>query len=460
MSENQAPGKRPAEPAHIRTGPIWDQSCRDAKDATGGPSAVLVFHGMGQQVKFETISMVAGAIRDEARARGGATKDLAVHLSRVEDQFLARAEIAWRDAGGGSHEVHVYEAYWAPLTEGLVSYWDTLKFLFEAALQGLRYSGPFGSRFFERWMFGSPQNLRVGASTFWAMLAVLIVLLLQVGIIALVSARVAQGLREAMMQPAGIGWLAALVPASSKIVFDRTHFGDASWIAGLGWLALWIAAIAEALVVRYLLVQFAGDVAAYISPYKSSKFDEVRKRIQKTGLDIGKVIYGVDPTGSKGYPDYSRILMVGHSLGSVLAYDTLNALINIENINVENSVSAKPVLARTPALITFGSPLDKTAFIFRMQREDWIREQMAAAMQPLIVDYEKYRPDSFTWVNIWSACDIVSGALDYYDRPDIPAKDPRHVQNRQDPDARVPLKAHIQYWKNPLLRKLLYDSLA
>ena len=430
MSQDSGESKRPAEPVHIKTGPIWDQNCQDAKAAIGGPAAVLVFHGMGQQVRFETISMVAGAIRDEARAQGGTTKDLAVHLSRVEDQFLARAEIAWEDARGRSHEVHVYEAYWAPLTEGLVSYRDTLKFMFQAAWNGLWYSRPFGSRIFQRWMFGAPQDLPIGAFAFPALIAMVAILLLQVGIIALVSLRVAQWLNGTMPLPA--------------------------WN---GWLALWVASIAEAFAVRYFLVQYVGDVGAYISPYKSSKFDDVRKRIQKVGLDIGKVIYGVDPAGDKGYPDYSRILMVGHSLGSVIAYDTLNALVNMESINTENMGTGKPVLARTPALITFGSPLDKTAFIFRMQREDWIREQMAAAMQPLIVDYEKYRPRGFKWVNIWSKWDIVSGALNYYDRPDIPDSDPRHVQNQEDPDANVPLMAHVQYWKNPMLRKLLYELL-
>ena len=46
--------------------------------------------------------------------------------------------------------------------------------------------------------------------------------------------------------------------------------------------------------------------------------------------------------------------------------------------------------------------------------------------------------------------------VNYYDRPDLPDADARHVQNQEDPDANVPLKAHIQYWKNPALRKLLY----
>ena len=211
--------------------------------------------------------------------------------------------------------------------------------------------------------------------------------------------------------------------------------------------------MAAAYFLRYFLVQFVGDVAAYISPYKSSKFDEVRGRIQKVGLDVGKVVYGLDPSGTKGYPNYSKILVVGHSLGSVLAYDTLNAIINLENTG---AVPGRSVVGRTRALVTFGSPLDKTAFIFRMQRQDELREQMAAAMQPLIVDYDQFRPPRFTWVNIWSKADVISGALNYYDRPDLPEIDPRHVQNMEDPQATAPLYAHVQYWKNQMLREQLY----
>jgi hypothetical protein len=152
--------------------------------------------------------------------------------------------------------------------------------------------------------------------------------------------------------------------------------------------------------------------------------------------------------------------VVGHSLGSVLAYDTLNALINLDNCSAPNV--RRHVVARTRALITFGSPLDKTAFIFRMQArndQEWIREQLAASVQPLIVDYVKYRPDSFDWINIWSRMDIVSGELNYYDVHDDPAKIPNEkpcVQNMPDPKADIPLYAHLQYWNNELLRQQLY----
>jgi hypothetical protein len=193
-----------------------------------------------------------------------------------------------------------------------------------------------------------------------------------------------------------------------------------------------------------------GDVAAYISPYKDSKFDELRQAIQKVGLDVGKIVYGFGKDSSTA-PKYEKVIVVGHSLGSVLAYDTLNALINLDNVSSDGQ--KRDVVGRTRAVVTFGSPLDKTAFIFRMQAksdEDWIREQMTDSVQPLIVSYAEFRPETLTWVNIWSRMDIISGSLDYYDDPVMPPDLPQHVQNMVDPQANIPLKAHVQYWNNEL----------
>jgi hypothetical protein len=156
-------------------------------------------------------------------------------------------------------------------------------------------------------------------------------------------------------------------------------------------------------------------------------------------------------------PHYRTVVVVGHSLGSVLAYDTLNALINLDNVS--EKTDRRDVVARTRALITFGSPLDKTAFIFRMQARtatEWVREQLAASIQPLIVSYEDYRPPTFEWINIWSSMDIISGELNYYDDPERTPNVPPCVQNKPDPEARTFLKAHVQYWKNHLLRQELY----
>jgi hypothetical protein len=217
----------------------------------------------------------------------------------------------------------------------------------------------------------------------------------------------------------GSAWLTfllSLLPAGTGVLFDWRSIGSGAWFRAL----LWVFAVAQGFVIRYFIVEYVGDVAAYVSPYKDSKFDELRHKIQKIGFNVAKVIYGFPSEDGRAKgdnathadPRYAKVLIVGHSLGSVLAYDTLNAMINLDNI----SGRSQGVVERTRALITFGSPLDKTAFLFRIQAsrpQDWIREQLAAAVQPLIVSYNQYRPLSFRWINIWSPQDIISGELNY-----------------------------------------------
>jgi hypothetical protein len=238
-------------------------------------------------------------------------------------------------------------------------------------------------------------------------------------------------------------------------------------------LLLWAILIYFAFKARSILTQYAGSLAAYLSPYKDSKFDDLRNQIQQVGLDVANTIYEGCEFSSGRIPAYEKVVILGHSLGSVIAYDTLNAMINLE---AAKNAEAAPnsVVDRTRALITFGSPLDKTAFLFRVQlnvgrnrldKGGELRETMVCAVQPLITDYQKFRfnpaasPHGPKWINLWSPMDIVSGHLDYYDDPAVDKKAPQRVQNKIDPEAWIPIAAHTQYWTNKLLRKTVYDEL-
>ena len=115
-------------------------------------------------------------------------------------------------------------------------------------------------------------------------------------------------------------------------------------------------------------------------------------------------------------------------------------------------------------MLTLGSPLDKTAFIFRTQKDNLpVREGLAEATQPLIHNY-KYRPDE--WINIYSNLDIISGYIDYYDDPDMKEDSPegkkywsRKVKNIIDWSCWIPLAAHNQYLKSTLLSDTLMKVL-
>jgi hypothetical protein len=215
-----------------------------------------------------------------------------------------------------------------------------------------------------------------------------------------------------------------------------------SLLANSNWV--WPALLALSKLVRDLMVEYAGDVAIYVDSNKLDRFDKIRKEIKQIALDSVMGIYTARNQDDSDF-EYSKIAIVGHSLGSVIAYDTLNQLLNLDEI-CSHPVG---VAGRTCLLETFGSPLDKIAFFFTIQGTQTfhIREQLAAVVQPLIQDYVKFR--KFPWVNVYSRNDIISGSLKFYDVPNMTV--PPGVQNLPDKDATVPLVAHVDYWKNDLV---------
>jgi hypothetical protein len=190
-----------------------------------------------------------------------------------------------------------------------------------------------------------------------------------------------------------------------------------------------------------------------MAPNKLDRFNEARQKIKELALDTLMPLYSARGATTEA-PLYSKVAVIGHSLGSVIAYDTLNKLLMLDEL-LNNQFG---VAERTCLLETFGSPLDKTAFFFSYQgTENFnIREQLASCVQPLIQNYSRFR--KFPWVNVYSPSDIICGQLKFYDvNPPGSAVPPaaHPVINIPDPDAVVPLVAHVEYWKN----RTLWDQL-
>ncbi len=466
-------------------------------------------------MRFETLSRTASLILTEAKERKAKNIGVVIRPVPKDDkaaQLEFRAELSWTEEDKTERRVDVYEAYWAPLTMGQVTYAETVSFLAASGWNGLRgtiFSGTPG-RFF-RWLFGAFQELRTTAGT----IPLLVVLMSIIGFIAAIIAMAASAAAGALKY-AGTGDKAGIINALN-FVYNQIaipwnwilttagrliglqelaehwtlapSLAQAFWAQWLLVFLVWIGLIALAFWLRNILTVYAGSLVAYLSPYKDSKFEKLRTSIQQVGLDAANLIYEGYKLPSKWIPKYDKIVILGHSLGSVIAYDTLNAMINMESArNLPDDPN--PAVDRTRALITFGSPLDKTAFLFRVQleiesnsldEEGSLRETMVSAVQPLITDY-KFRyddarsPKGPNWINLWSRADIISGHLDYYDDADVkkaedkkqqklkgkdadaPPKGPC-VHNLKDPDAWIPIAAHNQYWTTKLLRCTVYDEL-
>lgn len=163
----------------------------------------------------------------------------------------------------------------------------------------------------------------------------------------------------------------------------------------------WLLGPAERLIVDYV-----GDIAIYTSTDVKSKHYAVRAAILAGAVERLRALVEA----------YDRVVVVGHSLGSVIGYDALNRL-NLA-MNVDPALREKA--ARVAGLVTFGSPLDKTAFWFaeRVDADQVVRKMILENLH----SFRSTRPPSsisrhleaVPWVNFHDALDPVSGRLDFY----------------------------------------------
>ncbi len=248
-----------------------------------------------------------------------------------------------------------------------------------------------------------------------------------------------------------LGLGGGLIYAFVRLFQDRA--GEYLEVVRLG--IAWPLLVAVSWWVRGFLVQYLGDVAVYVASHRLDRFRRLRDEIRQTVFDAARSVYALRSETDPARFEYDRVLVVGHSLGSVVVYDTLNRLFNDDLIPVPGKPSLRAI-ERTHSLVTFGSPLDKLAFLFAVQGHATTeaREALANAAEPMI---QRYSDRPCRWVNLFSRWDIISGGLDFFDLPGKP--DNRSVEDKPDPDATTLLAAHTEYWENPLLYRTLLEAI-
>lgn len=170
-----------------------------------------------------------------------------------------------------------------------------------------------------------------------------------------------------------------------------------------------------------------------------SKYYEIRTKVLEESVTLLKQLL----------EEYHQIVVVGHSLGSVIAFDTLN------RINIEMNIGTVPPdhAGRIAGFVTFGSPLDKIAFFFREHTPDdqFIRRQILNHLhgfksrnlglqtdaRPVENPIRRYL-EHVRWLNFWDRQDPISGHLDFYN-----ISDEDNIElNMQNPWG----FAHLGYW--------------
>jgi hypothetical protein len=212
-------------------------------------------------------------------------------------------------------------------------------------------------------------------------------------------------------------------------------------IMALDFVLLGIAFVFASLIARMFLIDYVGDVAAYIGGSRASKFAETREAIQN------RVFQMLDRLLRDGY----TVVVFAHSLGSVVGYDVVNRAL----------LDQRRYRGRIGGMVTYGSPLDKIAYLFQLEDRfgDRIRNTLVASRQPLV--WEDTRRD-IVWWNVQARYDIVGSRLIYYNVEPNARWNHRlyDVRNYDDLTNLVPILSHTRYHGHPTLSRVVHKALA
>jgi hypothetical protein len=216
-----------------------------------------------------------------------------------------------------------------------------------------------------------------------------------------------------------------------------------------------------------VLTSAIGCLAVYLGADDLSKNFAARSQIlhESTTMLIN-LLAGRDETGTPNKEwIYDQVLVAGHSLGSVIAYDSLSQLI-VRDLAKDPSLGGVP-LEKLKGLLTFGCPLNKVVYFFRARTN--LRTNVLSQILYKLHSFRLRTPlppqanpalavphpfpekipfaSDFLWYNAYSPFDIISGRMQFYSADlDVPVE--RGV---------TPWTAHLSYWENDDLYSLFSD---
>jgi hypothetical protein len=234
--------------------------------------AVVVIHGMGEQVPMDTLMGFSESVwvtdsdlidADRPDSSTGAKRTTnAIWFKPDENSRSYELRRLATESLPGRGSTHFYEFYWAHLMEG------TTFEHFRAWVKDL--------------LWRSPRRVPQGLALAWTVL-----------------------------------WIITIVAATCFILSLIPSEGKAWYWAVLGG----VASLAVGGLVNTLLLKYFGDVARYVKakPPNVARRQEIREK----GVQLLESLMGIKPDGTVTPPEYDRIVVVAHSLGTIVAYDIL-----------------------------------------------------------------------------------------------------------------------------------------
>jgi len=307
---------------------------------------------------------------------------------------------------GSRFHIDVYEYYWANLTENKAKLSDIQKWLWgtvKGAKKFYKHNARFGNRSGDRSLFFNAK----GEFNYLRYRFFLFVMAIIVPGITMVTGLFLGFLGS--IQFLGIGKLFSTL----KEHLAGSNFG--------------------------MISNVVGDITIYNTSDAKSEFYRIRRDILNGA--VSSLQYLLEPDDHMRFR-YGKVIPAGHSLGSQIAFDSINrinVMINCERIWGYNQAGyfhagkrKKHISNTLSGFITFGSPLDKIAFFLRehVPDDEYIRLQLLNnyhsfkqrdwtagginSVKFIVQSPIKRHFDDIKWRNYYDKHDYVSGGLDYY----------------------------------------------
>ncbi len=208
--------------------------------------------------------------------------------------------------------------------------------------------------------------------------------------------------------------------------------------------------------VKKYFVDYIGDIEVYVS--RDSKCARFTAREQIRGRAVDAIRAALTSR-----EDYAEVLVLGHSLGSVVGLDALR-----EVRRQAGTALTFDQFRRLTAFVTFGSPLEKTRFFFdRISPNDggrWIEflreiQQTFRVLMPATGPVPG-REHRIRWYNFWYFADLIANSLESYNDSRMPdARMPDLVRVNQLPHPGTSPWVHSAYFDDDNFLRPIYALL-
>ncbi len=228
--------------------------------------------------------------------------------------------------------------------------------------------------------------------------------------------------------------------------------------------ALGLAALMLSVPLGRFLSRFLGDVKFFVTYEETLEAFEKRQAILKTTADILRHVL-LDSA-------CRRVVVIGHSLGSAVAFETLLSLGRQNKMfspAFGTELSVWLPLEKIQHFVTLASPIEKIHYFFEQVQSRYRRYAKIVTRLRGDLAFPPFSNGTLPhthWINVWDRSDPISGAL--YS-PDIafdftPNASPQRPLIRVDnlevsclKDSINASEAHSAYFKDRQVVKLLFD---